>query len=64
MDISGNNDRVIFGLGSIFGANAGNKYVTFADVLPWEDTQLAINELGTLINDLQKHGDYAIDKWS
>jgi hypothetical protein len=36
----------------------------FAEVLPWEDTVMAINELGTLIDDLQKQGDYAIKRWT
>ena len=36
----------------------------FREVMPWEDTIMAINELGTMIDDLQKHGDYAIEKWS
>lgn len=36
----------------------------FSEVLPWEDTVMAINELGTLIDDLQKQGDYAINKWT
>jgi len=39
-------------------------FAGFGDVLPWEDTIIAINELGTLIDDLQKQGDYAISKWS
>ena len=42
----------------------GDEYSGFAEVMPWEDTILAINELGTLIDDLQKQGDYAIEKWS
>lgn len=36
----------------------------FYDVMPWEDTIMAINELGTMIDDLQKQGNYAIEKWS
>lgn len=39
-------------------------YSAFSEVRPWEDTDLAINELGTMIEDLQKHGDYALDKWT
>jgi hypothetical protein len=36
----------------------------FEDVMPWEDTVMAINEVGTMIDDIQKNGDYAIEKWS
>ena len=39
------------------------EYTDFAEVLPWTDTDKAINELGALIDDLQTMGDYAIDKW-
>ncbi len=39
-------------------------YSGFSEVMPWEDTVQAINELGTLIDDLQKQGDYAIEKWT
>ena len=36
----------------------------FHDVLPWEDTQLAMDEIGTLIEDIQRNGDYAVQKWT
>lgn len=42
----------------------GDEYSGFTEVLPWEDTIMAINELGTMIDDLQRQGDYAIEKWS
>lgn len=41
-----------------------NDYSGLAEVMPWEDTVMAMSELGTMIDDLQKQGDYAIDKWS
>lgn len=41
-----------------------DEYSGFTEVLPWEDTIMAMNELGALIDDLKKQGDYAIDKWS
>ncbi len=44
--------------------SGGDDYSGFSEVMPWEDTMLAMNELGTLIDDLQKQGDYAIEKWS
>lgn len=49
---------------SLLQRQTGDEYSGFAEVMPWEDTVMAINELGTLIDDLQKHGDYAIEKWS
>ena len=49
---------------SLFQRNISKDYSGFVEVMPWEDTVLAINELGTLIDDLQKQGDYAIEKWS
>lgn len=42
----------------------GDSYSGFAEVMPWEDTIAAINELGTMLDDLQTQGDGAIEKWS
>ena len=49
---------------SLLQRNVSQDYSGFVEVMPWEDTVLAINELGTLIDDLQKQGDYAIEKWT
>jgi hypothetical protein len=49
---------------SIFRRKTGDDYSGFAEVMPWEDTIMAMNELGTMIDDLQKQGDYAIQKWA
>jgi len=49
---------------SLLRRKTGDDYSGFVEVLPWEDTIMAINELGTLIDDLQKHGDYAVEKWT
>lgn len=35
----------------------------FNQVLPWIDTDLVIQEIGTIIDDLQTIGDAAIEKW-
>ncbi len=35
----------------------------FHEVCPWKDTQIAIKELGTMIDDIQTMGDAAIEKW-
>ena len=39
------------------------EYTDFAEVLPWKDTDKAIEEIGTIIDDIQTMGDLAIDKW-
>lgn len=49
---------------SMFQRKTGDEYSGFAEVLPWEDTIMAMNEIGTMIDDLQKQGDYAISKWT
>ena len=50
---------------SLLERRAGSgEYSGFVEVLPWEDTIMAMNELGALLDDLKKQGDYAIEKWS
>ena len=49
---------------AMFKRDTGDDYSGFVEVMPWEDTIMAMNELGTMIDDLQKQGDYAIEKWS
>ena len=49
---------------AMFMRQTGDDYSGFAEVMPWEDTIMAMNELGTMIDDLQKQGDYAVEKWS
>lgn len=49
---------------SMFRRQTGDDYSGFAEVLPWDDTIMAMDELGTMIEDLQKQGDYAVEKWS
>lgn len=49
---------------TMFRRKSGDDYSGFVEVMPWKDTFMAMNELGTMIDDLQKHGDYAIEKWS
>ena len=53
------------GTGSPIEINSTQHFkVAFAkDVLPAEDMQLANRELGAIISDIQKLGDYGIDKW-
>ena len=55
---------VLILVGFFLSVGIGNVHIGFAEVLPWEDTVMAMNELGSLIDDLQKHGDFAIEKWS
>ncbi|MDO4960713.1 MAG: hypothetical protein Q4E57_02485 [Eubacteriales bacterium] len=40
------------------------EYTGFAEVMPWDDTIMAMNEIGTMIDDIQKQGDYAVEKWT
>ena len=40
-----------------------NEYTDFSEVLPWSDTDKAIDELGAIIHDVQTSGNYNIDKW-
>lgn len=49
---------------SMFKRDTEDDYTGFKEVMPWEDTIMAMNELGTMIDDLQKLGDYAIEKWT
>ena len=46
-----------------FSLKNHNEYTGFSEVLPWTDTDKAINEIGAMIDDLQTMGDYAIEKW-
>lgn len=39
------------------------EYSGYKEVLPWKDTELAIRELGAIISDIQKLGDFGIEKW-
>lgn len=49
---------------AIFRRKSGDDYSGFSEVMPWEDTEQAINELGTMIDDLQQQGNYALEKWT
>ena len=39
------------------------QYTGYNEVLPTEETEKAIREIGAMINDIQKMGDYGIAKW-
>lgn len=46
------------------GLNALQNFVTgYNEVLPTDQTETAIREIGALINDIQKMGDFGIAKW-
>ena len=52
------------GVFAALGTNpALGEYTGFDEVLPGKDTERAIRELGAIINDIQKLGDYAIERW-
>lgn len=40
-----------------------DKYSGFSEILPWTDTDIAIREVGTIIDDIKTMGDAAIEKW-
>lgn len=39
------------------------QYMGYNEVLPTDETEKAIREIGAIINDIQKLGDYGISKW-
>ena len=39
------------------------EYSGFAEVIPWEDADLAIKEIGAIINDVKTLGDMGVEKW-
>ena len=51
------------GLLSFLFGRRGDENSGFIEVLPWTDTEKAIKELGTMIDDIQTLGDAAIEKW-
>ena len=61
---SGGGDALVVGSQkTLFSRRTGDDYSGFTEVMPWEDTVMAINELGTIIDDLKNHSDHAVDKW-
>ena len=46
-------------LGNVIDA----QYMGYNEVLPTDETEKAIREIGAIINDIQKLGDYGIAKW-
>ena len=61
---SGANCLVIGSKKSLFRRDVNDEYTGFTEVLPFEDTVMVINEIGSLIDDLKKQGNYGIKKWS
>lgn len=52
------------GLFSMLFGNSAPVNSGFAEVLPWKDTDTAMRELGTIVDDIQTIGDTAISKWA
>ena len=51
-------------LSFLFGmASAREEYTGYTDVMPTAETESAIREIGAIINDVQKLGDFGIEKW-
>ena len=40
-----------------------DEYSGFSEVLPGKDADLAIKEIGAIINDIKTLGDFAVEKW-
>jgi hypothetical protein len=53
----------VLGLLSFLFLAKEDKYSGFAEILPWTDTDIAIKEVGTIIDDIKTMGDAAIEKW-
>lgn len=54
------------GMGQLFKRSNSaevDDHTGFSEIIPAVDAQKTIRELGAIINDIQKLGDYAIDKW-
>jgi hypothetical protein len=43
---------------------AFEKGLGFSEVIPTDESESAIRELGAIINDIQKLGDFALEKWT
>ena len=52
-------------LGAVFGGGQSEKddHTGYAEIWPEEDAELSIHEIGAMINDIQKLGDFGIEKW-
>ena len=44
-------------------AISSNILRSFCIIKPTEETDIMIRELGAMISDIQKYGDYGIEKW-
>ncbi len=49
---------------SLIGGINGSEHTGYNEVLPAEDTERCIREVNALINDIQKLGDFGIEKWA
>lgn len=58
--------RTSTGIGGILqrsGGSDSDDHTGFREIFPEKDAEKAIREIGAIINDIQKLGDYAISKW-
>ena len=53
----------VMGLLAFLFLGKEDKYSGFAEILRWTDTDIAIKEVGTIIDDIKTMGDAAIEKW-
>lgn len=58
--------RTSTGIGGILqkaGGTDSDDHTGFKEIYPEKDAERAIREIGAVINDIQKMGDYAVSKW-
>jgi hypothetical protein len=53
----------IFALLGFGNQNDKDDHTGYREILPEKDAEISIREIGAMINDIQKLGDYGIEKW-
>ena len=53
----------MFGLLQFLFSQRDDQNSGFREIIPWTDTDIAIREVGTIIDDIKTMGDAAIEKW-
>lgn len=51
------------GTSGLFGGGKEEEHTGYTEVIPAEDTERCIREINAIISDIQKLGDFAIEKW-
>lgn len=61
IDISRKKENIVAAL--LKGGAQNEEHTGYAEVLPEADAEKSIREIGAIINDIQKLGDFGIEKW-